>query len=404
MIQKIKGNLGDVMKWANIVFLFLFSLHLFGFPDKYIVLWCTFSTVVFWIQNRKVCLDVTFWILAAATILNGLGTYYYLADELSYTFKNIFKMVVPTVCVYPFMKQASWNKKDVDIERILLAIALGTFCYSFFNYLSLLEYGFVEDYRGWRDFWTGYAWRATQHSYWGCFIAGLSGFAIYCFCENKWIKGSVLLALIAVENWIQIAGDNRMVLCVTAVALAVSVMLFCILNIKDKSKVGKILLITGIGVVAIVFLIRGNAFGIRDTGYYQRFVTRNGGILKNDRFQMIYEAVKMLPSHWKGGSKMWAAGNYWVHNYWLQVANVSGIIPFGFWMTVNVMTVIDIVKITVSSHVSNKIKYMLIPMLASVVAYLMMEPGGTELNRYIIFYVLLVALTKQLANNEKILE
>ena len=98
---------------------------------------------------------------------------------------------------------------------------------------------------------------------------------------------------------------------------------------------------------------------------------------------------------------MYAGGNYWVHNYWLQVANVSGIVPFVLWMIVNISAVGDVIRLIRSPYVSNKIKYMFIPMLSSIVGYLMMEPGGTELNRYIIFYVMLLAILKQLANKKE---
>ena len=97
---------------------------------------------------------------------------------------------------------------------------------------------------------------------------------------------------------------------------------------------------------------------------------------------------------------MYAADNYWVHNYWLQVANVSGIIPFILWMIVNISSIGDVIKVIKSPYISNKLKYMFIPMLASIVGYLMMEPGGTESNKYIIFYVLLIAMLKQLANKK----
>ena len=182
MVKAVKENWDKIIKWLNIIFLFLFSLHLFDFPDKYIILWCIFTIAVFWIQNKKLCLDKIFWVLALAIILNGLGTYYYLAESLSYTVKDVIKMVVPTILVYLFMQQAAWNKKELDIENILLAIAVGTFLYSLLNYYSLVKYGFYDgDYRGWSDFWTNYNWRATHYSYWGCFVAGLCGYGIYCF-------------------------------------------------------------------------------------------------------------------------------------------------------------------------------------------------------------------------------
>lgn len=401
-MKVIKENSDTIMKWANMIFLFLFSLHLFGFPDKYIIMWCIFAMVVFYVQNQKICLDSMFWFLGLAIILNGAGTFYYLRESLGYGLANILKMVIPTILVYPWMKQLAWNRDDQGIEKILLAIVLGTCLYSILNFCSFWEGGsvFVEgERRSWPDFWTRYSWAATHHSYWGCFIAGLSGYGIYLFSEKKWWKGILVLVLIAIENYIQIAVNNRMVLCVTAVSLAVSFLLFLYLNRKDRTKIIKIMIAALIIVAMAVFALAVNLFDIRSGSYYQSFVTRDGGILRNNRFRMIYEAILLLPSHWKGGATMWAAGNYWVHNYWLQVANVSGIFPFIFWMIVNVSAVIDVVRIIRSTGISQRLKYLLIPLLSSVVGYFMMEPGGTESNRYIIFYVMLIALVKQVANN-----
>ena len=71
-------------------------------------------------------------------------------------------------------------------------------------------------------------------------------------------------------------------------------------------------------------------------------------------------------------------------------------------MIVNISAIVDVVKVIKSTKVRYSVKYILIPMLASVTGYLMMDPGGTESNRYIIFYVILIAVLKQLAmKNEK---
>lgn len=401
MVRFLEDNIGKIMSWANVLFLFLFSIHLFNFPDKFIILWCVFSIGVFWLQYKKLCLDKMFWILALAIGLNGLGTYYYLAENLSYTFGDIIKLVVPTILVYPFMKQAVCDKNEADVLRIIMAIAIGTFVYSLLNYSAYLEHGFSYGSRIWVEFWTDYPMNATHHSYWGCFVVGLVGYAIYCIMQKKWLNVIVVTVFVAIENYIQIVVDNRMVLCTTFVALVVAIILFLCLNRKDKKIMRNcIAIIIAVAVlVAIAFVF--DVLGVRSSGYIQRFVTRDGGIIKNIRFQMIIEAIKMLPSHWKGGADMWAAGVYHVHNYWLQVANVSGIIPFVLWMIVNISAIVDVVKLVKSAVISQKIKLTLIPMLASIVGYLMMEPGGTEANRYIIFYVILIALLKQLANVDK---
>lgn len=400
-MKLLKGSFSEVMKYANIIFLFLFSVHLFNFPDKFILIWCVFAIGFFFLQNKKLCLDEIFFVLAVAVVLNGLGTYYYLGENLNYSWGDIIKLTIPVIMVYPFMKQAVYNKESVYVEKIILAIVLGTFVYSMLNYYSFLIHGFTEKGRIWSEFWTDYPMNATHHSYWGCFIAGMSGYVIYCFSEKKWFRGIIFAGLIIMENIAQAAADNRMVLCVTLVAFVVGLFLYLVFNPKNKKTIKKVsfILLAVMAVVVIIFAL--NVGGIRTSGYFYRFMTRDGGILKNIRFQMIYEAIMKIPSHWKGGATMYAAGVYWVHNYWLQVANVSGVIPFALWMVVNVAAVIDTVKLMKSPYVSMNIKYMLIPMLASIVGYLMMEPGGTESNRYIIFYVLLIALLKQLTLNKK---
>ena len=218
--------------------------------------------------------------------------------------------------------------------------------------------------------------------------------------ERKWLKGLLLLFLVAIENYIQIAVDNRMVICITVVSLTVSLLLFLYLNINDKIKIKKTIFLILAVVAMTFFVVAINLFDIQSSSYLHNFISRDGGILKNNRFQMIYEAIIMLPSHWKGGATMWAAGNAWVHNYWLQVANVSGIIPFSLWMIVNISAMIDTIKVMRCQCISDEIKFMVIPLISAIVGYLMMEPGGTELNRYIIFYVLLIALMKQIVANK----
>jgi len=399
MTKYLKDNLQIIMKWANVIFLFLFSLHFFNFPDKYIILWCMFAGIVFYLQNKKTGLDITFLFLTLAVMLNGIGTLYYLGEELSYTWKDIIKLVVPTILVYPFAKQVAYEKNDRDIEVILLTIVVGTFLYSLLNHYSYIFYG--NGLRMWSEFWTKYRMNATHHSYWGCFIAGILGYGIWCLFNKKCFKGILIVCFVLIENYIQIVVGNRMVLCVTALSLLMSLVLFLFLNLKNKKKIKFVVFGGIIVIVVLVAAISLNVFGIRSSEYFQNFFTRDGGIMNNIRFRMIYEAITMLPSHWKGGANMWAAGWYWVHNYWLQVANVSGIIPFILWMIVNIGAVIDTIKLIKSRYINDQIKYILIPMITSIVGYLMMEPGGTELNRYIIFYVILIAILKQLANKDK---
>lgn len=190
-----------------------------------------------------------------------------------------------------------------------------------------------------------------------------------------------------------------MVLAVTMLIAIVAVFLYIYFNRRDKEKIKKILilaLVIGLlGAGIIVF----NIGGIRNTSYYDNFISRDGGIIGNVRFKMIWEMLQLLPSHWKGGATVHLYGMNAIHNYWLQVANDTGIFTFILWMIFNISALYSTVKVVISPHIKEGLKYALVLMLVAAASYLMMEIGGSGRSTYIIFYIMLVAIMKQTLKN-----
>lgn len=401
LLHKYKPVLKELNWYLNLVMLFLLSLHIGGYSSKKVILYSLFSITLFTVLNEKILLDWKVLVLIEALILYGFIYQYYFAELEYYDWWHMEDVIMPPVFAYIVCKQMVWRQNINKVQLMFLAVGGGTFIYSVLNYVTYLQEGFIDGMRYWNDFWTHTPAYATEHSYWGVFIVGLLGYGIYCFYEKKWLMGSIICFCIVVDNYVNIMVDNRMVLMVTAVVASVNIALYIFFNRKNKVKIKRIILIIAffIAIGAVAFLF--NFGGIANTTYVTHFFSRDGGILKNIRFQAMWEAIRMLPSHWKGGRTMQPAGLNAPHNYWLLVADDTGIFTFALWMIFNIAGLISMIKLIKSPKISQKVKYTVVPSLAAVVSYLMMETGGGGRSDLIIFYVIYISITNQLVENLK---
>lgn len=390
--------------YINVFLLFLLSLHVGGYSEKRVIKWAIIGVIGFAFLNKKIILDWNILILLFALVVYSFIFKYYFGDIDYFSWWNMEDVILPPILMYILCKQLVWKQSERRVEIIILVICLGTFFYSILNHTVYLQEGFLLGGRIWNDFWTHQPVYATEFSYWGVFIVGLLGYGIYCMHKRKWIQGITICLCVIIENYIHIIVGNRMVLMVTIVVAGINVLLYVFLNRKNRNKVRKVLY-GAISILAIaVSIMAFNIGGIRNSTYMEQFFHRDGGILKNVRFQMIWEAILMLPSHWKGGGTMHAAGFNMVHNYWLQVANDTGIFPFVFWMAFNILGLAAIIRLIISPQISAKMKYMIVPVFGAIVSYLMMEIGGQGKSDYIIFYVMLISILNQTVENIKLKE
>ena len=399
MKNSVKQKLNTAYYAAALLMLFLVSLHFLGYTEKNIILWSVLMLIAGAAIHRKLVVDGKFLILCGAVILQGLIFGYYYSQEEYWDWWRFSDMVWPPVLMYLVSRQLCWRQSQRRIELLLLAICFGTFVYSLLNHYMYLKEGFGGA-RGWDEFWTHGGRYATEYSYWGVFIAGLLGYGFFLLLQKRWIQGGVICLAIILENYIHIVVDNRMVLMVTVVVAAVTLILYIYLNWQYKQRIKRILLaffaICAVGGLGIAV----NVGGIRDTHFFVSLMTRDGGILGNIRFQMIWEAVCMLPSHWKGGGTMYPAGFNCVHNYWLQAANDTGIVTFVLWMIFNATVVVSMVRCAISPYIEARMKYLILPLICAVISYLSMEIGGQGKSEYILFYVILSAILHQLMKNK----
>ena len=401
MLDKIRETANVILYLAGFIMLFLISLHYQGYVEEDIIRWAVIFLICSVLINRRLEVDLEFLILLSALVSYGIVFSHYYSNTEYWQNWRFQDTVWPPVLMYLLCRQLCWKQKEKRLEGLLLAVCFGTFLYSVLNHTIYMKEGFPYGGRIWDEYWTHSMRYATEFSYWGIFITGLSGYGVFCLSRKKWIQGLLICILVVVENYIQIVVDNRMVLMVTIVVAAVSAVLYAYLNRNDRKKLKILVLSTAAMVAVILIILAANVGGVRDTTFFINLMTRDGGILKNIRFQMMWEAMCMLPSHWKGGGTMYPAGLNCVHNYWLQAANDTGIFTFILWMIFNISMLASLFTCIRSSKISQKIKYMIVPLMAAVISYLSLEIGGQGESEYIIFYVMIVAILRQLVKNEK---
>ena len=391
-----------ITEYLNLILLFLFSVHFLGTEEYLLWIWGIAGIALFIKEYKRILIDFHGILIVSIFFIYSVVYKYYFTETKAYTLHQMVQMMVLPVIMYFLSRQFMFQKKNEYMEGVLWAVAGGTFLYSVLNYIIYLEEGFIPGGRAWPDFWLHQPLYATEHSYWGVFAAALLGYGICGLFQKKIFRGLMAELAVLVLNYITLDVNSRMVLMTTVVAIFLCVLIFLIVNIRNRKKIAvSALVLAGIvGIIAVIVAVNWDK--ITENAYYAQLITmmsRDGGILHNVRFQMIAETLRQLPQSPYGGGYIYPAGFAGVHNYWLQAANDTGVVVLFLWGIYGILVVYETVRLLWLKNISIRIKYMLIPMLGASGAYLMMEIGGGGSCDYIIFFVMLSAMLHQIIKN-----
>lgn len=211
----------------------------------------------------------------------------------------------------------------------------------------------------------------------------------------KWYYGVAILACALIANVINILYDNRLVLVLTAIVLCMNVVICIYLNRTSKKVIyfciGAVLAL----LLCIALVVGLNVGGIKETPYFIRLTARDGGILHNIRFAGHAKAASQLFSHWKGGGTMDLLGLNHAHNYWLEMANQTGLASFIPVVLFTLGAFFDTIKVVLNKNVSHKIKYLLPSVLMGIALYLYVELGGVDRPDYFLYFTLMAGIICQ---------
>ena len=399
VLENIKKQL-NVSNLYLILF-FLYSLRIFGIQDEILWVWAVIGILYFVVRQKKLLLGFQGVILCVITPVYALVYKYYFTEIRGYTWKDAIYMIFLPVFMYILSRQFAYKKKEKMLELGLWCIAAGTFFYSLLNHWMYLKYGFPWGGRISVEFWSGDAIYATESSFWAVFITALAGYGICCLLRREWGRGIAAWAGVIIGNIINVQIKNRMVFMTALVAAVISLGMFFILNRKNGKAVWRAVIALAVVLLAAAAVYYGNLEEIQQSSFYLSVINRDGGILHNVRFDMIIDSLRQIPQNLTGGGHIHPAGYYAVHNYWLQVASDTGIVTFILWIIYNILVIIDAIRLVFIKNIDSKVKYMVIPMIAAVAAYMMMEQAGTGKWYYVNFYVMLAAMMHQMIQNKK---
>ncbi len=400
-----KTIVNNVFIYANLICLFIFSVQLCQTPDIKTLIWLLAMYIYIFITTKKNVIDIK-----SLFLLAGMCMHAYMFGQYNEQFTN---QELIELAVIPFFAYIGGKllvafldreKLSKGIKWLVLIVAFGITVHATLNYLNYLETGFViESGKRWLDYWSEIPLFSTEHSFYGAMMAGLLFYACYELV-NRHLHGILVLLGVIWVNYINIQVMNRMVFAITIVVFILALIIYAFLVRKDKKKIRIILSITGCLAVAVLMILYFNVGGIRDTAFYSALLNRDGGIIKNVRFQIYWSAIKQLIPCWQGGLQMDLLGLSNAHNFWLQVAYESGIIPFLCLVIYTVWNFYDILKLLMGKNIDISSKLLLVTAYLGMFCYFMTEQGGNGTAEFIMYFTLMggiISQTVKIQNMEK---
>ena len=371
-------------KKGGFLFLFLCIALILNHRTGYITLIGIFSLLVLSLVTMRKKVDInSFAILAYSVMFVLLSTF----NGFSYSLSSYVLYLVAPFVFYQFGRELVLRMRTS--EYVLIAWLIIVICYSIDVFLTTIsnirETGILTDSD--RSFYlTGS--NAIQMS---ATVVGLSmnigmiGLPMLFVVKGKLLRLSFftlfILSLITTVSLL-----NR-----TAIVVAVSVFLIILLY-KYKRNLKTFLLLLSI-LIGIIFMLMH--WGFISSDIIELYNERNVDIAtfgsRTERWSNALEYLITRPLGWAD-----SIGSYYVHNMWLDVARVSGIIPFILLAYITLDSMIT-AFITLRKN-ETQLSYMLVGLNICFFASCFVEPvyGGTHM----LLYFMLWGTTKAFAERE----
>lgn len=364
----------------------LFDMGIFGFFVMFLFCWSHTSLVFIYfgiilflqlINNNEMVKRMKFW--DYLKILLVFGGYISLRI-IGFGFD---KSVVVNVCiplmimVFPYFFDSV--AEETKVKQIVYAIVCGA-CFelilSITAYFKFCSTGII--YYGDRIWPTYFFYVLTPATCYELFVIPIIALFFYAIINvRKSIFQSCFIIVAGIIAIVFLFGlvTEKGVVIIFAITLLVSLLLYLYLNRNSEwiKNILLILILTGIALSIICFLLyHFNIFSLKD--YFSSYVwTRNGGIINNIRFEAQRKVYSQMLSYPFGGEKMDIGNINAVHNYWLDIYYVGGMIPFAFIGGYTVISWYDIFKLIKNCNISVETKIMLCSLYIAMFLWMSIE-------------------------------
>ncbi|GEM_PF-2580835 len=327
--------------------------------------------------------------------------------EHPYNFKPvnlIFILVWPmSYLLGKYLVGKDSNKADKRLSIVGAALAVGLFIQGVLNYCNHNDgLEATESWDGWNEFWDKTFMSRTVYTYEFLLMAAALFLAIVLFKKNKKLSLAIIAANIATVVMDMFMARGRLQLVMQV--LVTFIMLF-ILIFKDKEAVPakykrwfRNVVIAGILIfIAFTIMVSANIAGLGDY-YHNSFLGRDGGILRNVRFQSIYEGIKLSIMQPHGGWNTESLGI--AHNTFLLFAKEYDSIVLAILLVFEIVIIIRAIRLIKGK--TSTAEYFAFSMLITLLLYYNIETAPW---RYKYFWVPLLVvsgmISQKLANKTR---
>lgn len=354
-MTQIKEKVPEIIFDAALVYLCLYFIKLFNFPDLLML-----------VLGAALCLGL---LINQKQLRINLGLCFITITMYSYCMvvwgirgAVIMLTYIPILmCLLSDYLGAYIGQSKDKEKNFLKAIAMLVIGFSIHGLINSYLYfaGYNEPGRRfWMDVWTKMMTAGTHHTAYFLPVIAMFVPAIIYFKEKKW-KAVLIVAIVMIFSYTSLATKSRMPILILALVIFAQILLYIFLEKEKSIKIFKDKR-TWVVIAILLVAMMGSFFVVKDTAVVAAFIenlSEDGGILNNARFVGQRKALSQLFKHPMGGRQMdlLPLKNY-CHNTWLDMANAAGLIPFLAFTAYTVYSLIQLIFLLRKRIVTTELK------------------------------------------------
>ena len=308
--------------------LFCFAISIFNLAGY---IFAVIVVLLFFFKATSISISHTDFIV----FLFSIGYTVFLFLHYGLTVNDIILFLIGPLSAYILGKAyIKTSKSDYSLMIFITVLSIGMYFHGLLNVVAYLrsDYSaYYEYYRQSVDFWRDELVNVKTTEMLYTFATGL-GMGVL-FSKSKLLYKMISTIIVIISVGVAAFLANRTLILVF-IALAVWRTLVLLLNhkIRFETKLAVVFGILFLGVVA-VYIVVNNKYGVRDFIFSLKIVERftsNSELTRFEVWGLFFDEMRFLD--YPFGGKFLTIGSEfgYLHNMWLDVYNVAGIIPFLF--------------------------------------------------------------------------
>ncbi len=396
--MKKNNNWGKKTNIEIVVYFWIvmWGINLFGLGTRIVFFGGILLILYMDLKNKK--LPQSYFVTLIQVISFGLVYSLFLNYYGEYNFFRGYREFLLPPLLFAIGFRIIYEVTDIEesykrFQNIIVLLAISLFLYSSVNLaVHLIKFGEITYYERYvYDIWTSSRTAATTQGSRFILISAMLPIGAFVKREMK-IKTRVIVIIFAVISIIEtLIMSNRTLLIILFINIVLCAFMYLLWNKSNGKVYLRFLFAMTIIIVFGLFLYTQNVFNIRNlyenSNFYLRMQLLDKNISHNARFDAWEKTIVGLADFPFGGSR----ANIDLsapHNLWLDVAYVTGIVPFTMLIFITIKYIHSIIVVFRLTYQHRGFKLFVFSISISVLLNCMVEPilGG----HYILFMIFIL--------------